>query len=163
MCIRDRWILPHLQIDARRHLPYLWTADSRRHTFIRAFSLQKLQVTTASFHDPDFVAALRTGESERRNTSSWNAQPCITRRAVDLALTVQSALIVTEFREVFFGFLVVPCEVFIKRCFLVGRRAPTEPKNRHDGNEPTEPHHTCLLYTSPSPRDRQKSRMPSSA
>ena len=25
------------------------------------------------------------------------------------------------------------------------------------------PHHTCLLYTSPSPRDRQNSRMPSSA
>ena len=25
------------------------------------------------------------------------------------------------------------------------------------------PYHTCLLYTSPSPRDRQKSRMPSSA
>ena len=24
-------------------------------------------------------------------------------------------------------------------------------------------HHACLLYTSPSPRDRQKSRMPSSA
>ena len=24
-------------------------------------------------------------------------------------------------------------------------------------------HHSCLLYTSPSPRDRQKSRMPSSA
>ena len=24
-------------------------------------------------------------------------------------------------------------------------------------------HPTCLLYTSPSPRDRQKSRMPSSA
>ena len=26
-----------------------------------------------------------------------------------------------------------------------------------------EPDYTCLLYTSPSPRDRQKSRMPSSA
>ena len=26
-----------------------------------------------------------------------------------------------------------------------------------------ENHVTCLLYTSPSPRDRQKSRMPSSA
>ena len=26
-----------------------------------------------------------------------------------------------------------------------------------------ETKHTCLLYTSPSPRDRQKSRMPSSA
>ena len=25
------------------------------------------------------------------------------------------------------------------------------------------PEETCLLYTSPSPRDRQKSRMPSSA
>ena len=29
------------------------------------------------------------------------------------------------------------------------------------GTEPLV--HTCLLYTSPSPRDRQKSRMPSSA
>ena len=27
----------------------------------------------------------------------------------------------------------------------------------------TKDTHTCLLYTSPSPRDRQKSRMPSSA
>ena len=29
-------------------------------------------------------------------------------------------------------------------------------------NQPFVPY-TCLLYTSPSPRDRQKSRMPSSA
>ena len=28
---------------------------------------------------------------------------------------------------------------------------------------PVEPLYCCLLYTSPSPRDRQKSRMPSSA
>ena len=28
---------------------------------------------------------------------------------------------------------------------------------------PFDPANTCLLYTSPSPRDRQKSRMPSSA
>ena len=27
----------------------------------------------------------------------------------------------------------------------------------------SHPFYTCLLYTSPSPRDRQKSRMPSSA
>ena len=27
----------------------------------------------------------------------------------------------------------------------------------------TDPSYACLLYTSPSPRDRQKSRMPSSA
>ena len=30
-------------------------------------------------------------------------------------------------------------------------------------NQATPPSNTCLLYTSPSPRDRQKSRMPSSA
>ena len=30
-------------------------------------------------------------------------------------------------------------------------------------SDPSEPHGVCLLYTSPSPRDRQKSRMPSSA
>ena len=30
-------------------------------------------------------------------------------------------------------------------------------------NHPYEIDVTCLLYTSPSPRDRQKSRMPSSA
>ena len=30
-------------------------------------------------------------------------------------------------------------------------------------NQLKAPHYHCLLYTSPSPRDRQKSRMPSSA
>ena len=30
-------------------------------------------------------------------------------------------------------------------------------------NDPLVDDYTCLLYTSPSPRDRQKSRMPSSA
>ena len=30
-------------------------------------------------------------------------------------------------------------------------------------NETTTEDNVCLLYTSPSPRDRQKSRMPSSA
>ena len=29
--------------------------------------------------------------------------------------------------------------------------------------DPNDPNVACLLYTSPSPRDRQKSRMPSSA
>ena len=33
----------------------------------------------------------------------------------------------------------------------------------HLDSDHIEPHWTCLLYTSPSPRDRQKSRMPSSA
>ena len=33
----------------------------------------------------------------------------------------------------------------------------------HITHEEVAPCHVCLLYTSPSPRDRQKSRMPSSA
>ena len=32
-----------------------------------------------------------------------------------------------------------------------------------EATKPGAQQHTCLLYTSPSPRDRQKSRMPSSA
>ena len=39
----------------------------------------------------------------------------------------------------------------------------TELKNDERGNMLTSVMKTCLLYTSPSPRDRQKSRMPSSA
>ena len=35
--------------------------------------------------------------------------------------------------------------------------------DRAVGNTPQQTHSICLLYTSPSPRDRQKSRMPSSA
>ena len=34
---------------------------------------------------------------------------------------------------------------------------------RREALEPPIQTHPCLLYTSPSPRDRQKSRMPSSA
>ena len=36
------------------------------------------------------------------------------------------------------------------------------PRDGHELSRSGEPDH-CLLYTSPSPRDRQKSRMPSSA
>ena len=38
-----------------------------------------------------------------------------------------------------------------------------EGKNRRRGMVTGKTAKTCLLYTSPSPRDRQKSRMPSSA
>ena len=39
-------------------------------------------------------------------------------------------------------------------------------RERLEADKDNQVHHvdqTCLLYTSPSPRDRQKSRMPSSA
>ena len=40
---------------------------------------------------------------------------------------------------------------------------PTDGWDQIGGIVPIATHNTCLLYTSPSPRDRQKSRMPSSA
>ena len=40
------------------------------------------------------------------------------------------------------------------------KTATARQKNPYDVNEMIK---NCLLYTSPSPRDRQKSRMPSSA
>ena len=44
------------------------------------------------------------------------------------------------------------------------RRSGTNlPYNASTAYLNTIPPHLCLLYTSPSPRDRQKSRMPSSA
>ena len=42
-------------------------------------------------------------------------------------------------------------------------RGETKSSNRYEGLNVLIQHKSCLLYTSPSPRDRQKSRMPSSA
>ena len=42
-------------------------------------------------------------------------------------------------------------------------RFEQEPNNAEMLNTIFRLVHTCLLYTSPSPRDRQRSRMPSSA
>ena len=39
----------------------------------------------------------------------------------------------------------------------------TDDDHDDDDTDDDHDHKTCLLYTSPSPRDRQKSRMPSSA
>ena len=40
---------------------------------------------------------------------------------------------------------------------------PFDSQERDEGEVDLGPESFCLLYTSPSPRDRQKSRMPSSA
>ena len=55
---------------------------------------------------------------------------------------------------------------YSERAFLLQLRVPGEPALLVDPETPGRtvgPLATCLLYTSPSPRDRQKSRMPSSA
>ena len=44
----------------------------------------------------------------------------------------------------------------IEQAKFTGKKFQNKKYYRHTG-------HPCLLYTSPSPRDRQKSRMPSSA
>ena len=51
------------------------------------------------------------------------------------------------------------------RIFTNVNSSLVDPKNFSDDNfiERKGPYCICLLYTSPSPRDRQKSRMPSSA
>ena len=41
--------------------------------------------------------------------------------------------------------------------------AEKRPITARDAKNAVEGYYDCLLYTSPSPRDRQKSRMPSSA
>ena len=67
------------------------------------------------------------------------------------------------------GLIVPPCDVEALTLAIIalttdptlrrrlGRAARREAEQRHDWS------HTCLLYTSPSPRDRTRSRMPSSA
>ena len=54
-----------------------------------------------------------------------------------------------------------PFDVALRRFKRACEKAGTvaEARAREAYEKPT----TCLLYTSPSPRDRQKSRMPSSA
>ena len=57
--------------------------------------------------------------------------------------------------------------VFILGLFINNRakkkRVSQEIKNKSFGIQAGKNIRICLLYTSPSPRDRQKSRMPSSA
>ena len=53
-----------------------------------------------------------------------------------------------------------------ERIGIDGRLTHTNPKkeDKYKADVPMKDHaDACLLYTSPSPRDRQKSRMPSSA
>ena len=70
---------------------------------------------------------------------------------------------------------IVPESAYSKAKFLPHPRPPTAPdENENDekckkkngspkAQAKNKRFNTCLLYTSPSPRDRQKSRMPSSA
>ena len=54
-------------------------------------------------------------------------------------------------------------ELWLKRLGEKGWTAPTWPKEYGGGGLNFDENKVCLLYTSPSPRDRTRSRMPSSA
>ena len=54
------------------------------------------------------------------------------------------------------------CEITLTNT-KTGKEYMSDAEADHDVNNPNSNTKSCLLYTSPSPRDRQKSRMPSSA
>ena len=58
-----------------------------------------------------------------------------------------------------------PTQTYDALALLVINKTTSAVKVAGAAADPNTPKHTqhCLLYTSPSPRDRQKSRMPSSA
>ena len=84
------------------------------------------------------------------------SQPMLRRWPDDKALQVFDYLLIAG-TVVSFGFIFVQSEKMCERFWIdgviLGDRA---------GNE-TSLDYTCLLYTSPSPRDKRQSRMPSSA
>ena len=62
-----------------------------------------------------------------------------------------------EYLEDYFSFKILIKENFAKDIFIY---LPSKVRNTFNNSKPYKP---CLLYTSPSPRDRIRSRMPSSA
>ena len=74
-------------------------------------------------------------------------------------LTTLKQILASPYAEDFSVFSSVACQALTNGCFLqvklVDKAAADEVEKRWKRN--------CLLYTSPSPRDRTRSRMPSSA
>ena len=69
-----------------------------------------------------------------------------------------------QYRDDYNPTLFVPSKKESKYRTLEGERVePIQPGFVRDCREFYKKYQDCLLYTSPSPRDRQKSRMPSSA
>ena len=82
--------------------------------------------------------------------------------------------ITKDYRNVFHRKLKARDPLTTRKAFIISRNTfefgpvLVGPRPADEGGKPhaehaEQLHMTCLLYTSPSPRDRQKSRMPSSA
>ena len=134
------------------------TVDARRRTAGEALDLAQLRIATTTrghFHvvhtRDSFVGA------------SLEAAGTFEEPALRLMLAVVRPGDVVVDAGANLGAHLVPLAVAVAD----GRHAPVSDAGRLVAFEPQAlPHaqlHACLLYTSPSPRDRQKSRMPSSA
>ena len=92
-----------------------------------------------------------SGKLRYANHSKYKNEPLI-RREVQL-----NAAVVDEFKRIIIESAITDVD---------DQKWP-EPAGEHSGRQELEckvgRHHICLLYTSPSPRDRTRSRMPSSA
>ena len=105
--------------------------------------MPKLQpcLKRGSLDDTDLVAAVWTGESERWNAPSRHTQAGIAGWAVDFAVTVQPAFIVTQFRNLFFWLrLVFRFNIFLQ-LLLVAWLATEQASDREHSNQPPKTHH----------------------
>ena len=91
--------------------------------------------------------ALFTQDTNPTATSQTKSPPA--KKAVDQTKIVRSIYEMTKTAKT-----AKQLTAFVEKC---------ESALKHDLTPANSQYVTCLLYTSPSPRDRQKSRMPSSA
>ena len=100
-------------------------------------------------------------------TAIWmgNTAHCYTNRAVD-KITYSGIIDSSRRQNVFAQIKVIKRLIQLRydeRRVEVEKNIQDDDHIMKDNNKASHEKYSCLLYTSPSPRDRQKSRMPSSA
>ena len=114
----------------------------------------------AAEHDADFVALhmQETGGSDWRTNALEGVAPLAAALAAACPEYWSSGVLCNTDTSDESRFTALSC------CFLVRRRAGAVAKvPQPHARRASLPSRTCLLYTSPSPRDKRQSRMPSSA
>ena len=137
-------------------------------------------LTHWEMNDLLFMIMIENLKSTKQNPTNDKIWFSFLSRDVRQSVTLEAANIFTEAEEARLPFLttrLVTSLIFLILAFYFARNAILNPDLRNIGNmvfltvawfwllSPTQNpwYWTCLLYTSPSPRDRTRSRMPSSA